>query len=295
MRAPDPERTLRRIKASPLAAVGRIFLAAGEQLAQRRSTRFAMRSSAVAMLASVIGYGLLAGDHLTDPSSGTRGLPAQISSYFGYAAEEVRIHGLQRMPPEAVLKAIGVMPGGSLLGFDANHARRILLNLDWVKQASVRVLPPNRLEVDVTEREPFAVWQRDGLYYVIDREGTAMASFDARRFANLMLVSGDGAQEEVSQLVNQLEAWPGLQSKVKAAARVGNRRWTLHFAGGRRALLPEKGVETALARLADLEARHQVLESGIREIDLRIADSAVLVPFDTAPDRTGEKVAARQN
>ncbi len=295
MRAPDPERTLRRIKASPLAAVGRIFLAAGEQLAQRRSTRFAMRSSAVAMLASVIGYGLLAGDHLTDPSSGTRGLPAQISSYFGYAAEEVRIHGLQRMPPEAVLKAIGVMPGGSLLGFDANHARRILLNLDWVKQASVRVLPPNRLEVDVTEREPFAVWQRDGLYYVIDREGTAMASFDARRFANLMLVSGDGAQEEVSQLVNQLEAWPGLQSRVKAAARVGNRRWTLHFAGGRRALLPEKGVETALARLADLEARHQVLESGIREIDLRIADSAVLVPFDTAPDKTGEKVAARQN
>lgn len=295
MRAPDPERTLRRIKASPLAAVGRIFLAAGEQAAQRRSTRFAMRSSAVAMLASVIGYGLLAGDHLTDPSSGTRGLPAQISSYFGYAAEEVRIHGLQWMPPEAVLKAIGVMPGGSLLGFDANHARRILLNLDWVKQASVRVLPPNRLEVDVTEREPFAVWQRDGLYYVIDREGTAMASFDARRFANLMLVSGDGAQEEVSQLVNQLEAWPGLQSKVKAAARVGNRRWTLHFAGGRRALLPEKGVETALARLADLEARHQVLESGIREIDLRIADSAVLVPFDTAPDKTGEKVAARQN
>ena len=72
MRAPDPERTLRRIKASPLAAVGRIFLAAGEQVAQRRSTRFAMRSSAVAMLASVIGYGLLAGDPLTDPSSGTR-------------------------------------------------------------------------------------------------------------------------------------------------------------------------------------------------------------------------------
>jgi cell division protein FtsQ len=295
MRAPDPERTLRRIKASPLAAVGRIFLAAGEQVAQRRNTRFAVRSGAVSMLAAVIGYGLLAGDHLNDPSGGTRGLAAQVSSYFGYAAEDLRIHGLERMPPEAVMKAIGVMPGGSLLGFDANHARRILLNLDWVKQASVRVLPPNRLEVEVSEREPFAVWQRDGLYYVIDREGMAMASFDARRFAGLMLVSGDGAQEEVSQLVNQLEAWPALQSQVKAAARVGNRRWTLHFAGGRRALLPETGVEAALARLADLEARHRVLESGIREIDLRLADSAVLVPFETTADKAGDKVAARQN
>ena len=294
MIAADPERTIRRIKASPLAAITRIALAAGEQVAQRRSTRFAVRSGAVSMLAAVIGYGLLAGDHLTDPSSGTRGLPAQISSWFGYAAEEVRINGLERMPPEAVMKAIGVKPGGSLLGFDANHARRILLNLDWVKQASVRVLPPNRIEIDVAERQPFAVWQRDGLYYVIDREGMAMASFDARKFTQLMLVSGDGAQERVSHLVNQLEAWPVLKSSVKAAARVGNRRWTLHFKGGRRALLPETGVEAALARLADLEMRHGVLASGIREIDLRLPDTAVLVPFDGEGIGKPEQVAARQ-
>lgn len=293
MRAPDPERTIRRIKASPLAAVMRIAVAAGEQVANRRATRFAMRSGAVCMLASVIGYGLLAGDHLTDPSSGTRGLPAQVSSWFGYAAEEVRVRGLEQMPAEAVLKAIGIKPGGSLLGFDANHARRILLNLDWVQHAAVRVLPPNRLEIDIVEREPFAIWQRDGLYYVIDREGLAMASFDARRLSNLMLVTGDGAQHEVSHLVNQLEAWPALHSRVRAAARVGNRRWTIHFEGGRQALLPEDGVETALARLADMEARHKVLESGIRQVDLRVAGTAVLVPFGAADGKTPDKLAAR--
>ena len=294
MMAADPERTIRRIKASPLAAIARIALATGEHVAQRRSTRFAFRAGAVSMLASVIGYGLLAGDHLTDHSSGTRGLPAQISSWFGYAAEEVRIRGLERMPPEAVMKAIGVKPGGSLLGFDANHARRILLNLDWVKQASVRVLPPNRIEIDVAERQPFAIWQRDGLYYVIDREGMAMASFNARKFTQLILVSGDGAQAGVSDLVNQLEAWPDLHSSMKAAARVGDRRWTLYFKGGRRALLPETGVEVALARLADLEMRHGVLASGIREIDLRLPGTAVLVPFEDAGDGKPEQVAARQ-
>ena len=265
----------------------------GEAIAARRMTRFIMRSSAVFMLSGVIGYGLLAGDHLADPSTGTRGLPAQISSYFGYAAEDVRIRGLARKRPEAVLKAIGVKPGGSLLGFDANHARRLLLNLDWVKQATVRVLPPNRLEVDVVEREPFSVWQRDGLYFVIDREGAAMASFDARQFAGLMLITGDGAQLEVSQLVNQLEAWPGVQSRARAAARVGNRRWTLHFDGGRRALLPEKGVEAALARLADLIRRHQVLGSGIREIDLRQPEAVALVPFGTDAGGGQDKVASR--
>lgn len=286
-------RTLRKFRASLAYQLGALLISKGDAIAARRTTRVFVRSGAVCMLSAVLGYGLLAGDHLADPSTGMRGLPAQISSYFGYAAEDVRIRGLNRMRPEAVLKAIGVKPGGSLLGFDANHARRLLLNLDWVKQAAVRVLPPNRLEVDVVEREPFAVWQRDGLYFVIDREGAAMASFDARRFTGLMLISGDGAQLEVSQLVNQLEAWPGVQSEIRAAARVGNRRWTLYFDGGRRALLPEKGVEAALARLADLVGRHQVLASGIQEVDLRQPGAVALVPFGADGGSGGEKVASR--
>ena len=245
------------------------------------------------MLTLVTGYGLVTGNHLSGSTSGSRGLAGEVSSYFGYAAEQIRIAGLQRMDGATVLKAIGVDPGGSLIGFDANNARSILLNLDWVQEASVRVLPPNRLEIEVVEREPFAVWQRDGNYYVIDREGSAIASFDARKFSHLMFVTGEGAQENVSQLVNQLEAWPELNSKIKAAARVGRRRWSLYFEGGRQALLPEKQVELALANLADLDARFGVLASGIERVDLRLAGSAVLVPFAGAGDKPARKVASR--
>jgi cell division protein FtsQ len=216
-----------------------------------------------------------------------------LSSWLGYAAEDIRITGLQRMNGAAVLNAIGVKPGGSLIGFDANTARKLLLNLDWVTTAKVRVLPPNRLDVEVSEREPFAIWQRGGLYYVIDREGVAVASLNVRKFTDLLLVSGDGAETTASQLVNQLEVWPDIHSSVKGAARVGKRRWTLYFSGGRQALLPENGVETALAVLADMQARHKVLSSGIRVIDLRLAGSAVLVPFEGESGKAAEKVASR--
>lgn len=286
-------RRFRKLRRAPAWAAMSNLLQAGERICNRRVIRILVRSSAVGMLTLVTGYGLLAGDHLSDPSSGTRGLPAQVSSYFGYAAEQIRITGLKRMGGASVLKAVGIKPGGSLVGFDANTARSILLNLDWVQEASVRVLPPNRLEVEITEREPFAVWQRDGHYYVIDREGSAIASFDARKFPRLMLISGEGAQESVSQLVNQLEAWPGLHSRIKAAARVGNRRWSLYFAGGRQALLPEKQVEHALAVLADLDTRFGVLESGIQQVDLRLAGSAVMVPFDGVVTEDDRKLALR--
>ncbi|MEM9471129.1 MAG: cell division protein FtsQ/DivIB [Pseudomonadota bacterium] len=286
-------RKYRKFRQAPFWSVVSDLLRAGERICNRRTTGVLVRSSAVGMLGLVTGYGLLAGDHLSDPSSGARGLPAQVSSYFGYAAEQIRISGLKRMGGASVLKAIGIKPGGSLVGFDANNARSILLNLDWVQEASVRVLPPNRLEIDIGEREPFAVWQRDGNYYVIDHEGAAIASFEASRFPHLMLVSGEGAQETVSQLVNQLEAWPGLQSKIKAAARVGKRRWTLYFAGGRQALLPEQEVELALANLTDLDARFGVLTSGIEQVDLRLAGSVVMVPFDGAGVDADRTVASR--
>lgn len=286
-------RKYRKFRHAPFWAVASSLFQTGERICNRRTTGVLVRSSAVSMLALVTGYGLLAGDHLTDPSSGARGLPAQISSYLGYAAEQVRITGLKRMGGASVLKAIGIKPGGSLVGFDANHARSILLNLDWVQEASVRVLPPNRLEIDIAEREPFAVWQRDGNYYVIDREGAAIASFEASRFPHLMLVSGEGAQETVSQLVNQLEAWPGLQSRITAAARVGKRRWTLYFAGGRQALLPEKQVEQAIASLTDLDERFGVLTSGIEQVDLRLAGSVVMVPFEGASVDADRNVALR--
>ncbi|WP_108881319.1 cell division protein FtsQ/DivIB [Anderseniella sp. Alg231-50] len=286
-------RRYRKLRRAPVWGELASLLQAGERITNRRTCRVLVRSSAVGMLTLVTGYGLLAGDHLTDPSSGTRGLPAQVSSYFGYAAEQIRITGLKRMGGASVLKAIGIKPGGSLVGFDANNARSILLNLDWVQEASVRVLPPNRLEIEIGEREPFAVWQRDGNYYVIDREGAAIASFEARKFPHLMLVSGEGAQESVSQLVNQLEAWPGLHSRIKAAARVGKRRWSLYFAGGRQVLLPERDVALALANLTDLDARFGVLASGIEQVDLRIAGSAVMVPFDGANAEADRTVALR--
>ncbi len=286
-------RRYRKICQAPFWSNLSVCLRAGERLCNRRASRILVRSIAVCMLVAVTGYGLLTGDHLAGTSSGTRGLAGQVSSYFGYAAEQIRIGGLKRMDGATVLKAIGVKPGGSLIGFDANKARSIMLNLDWVQEASVRVLPPNRLEIEVVEREPFAVWQRGGNYYVIDREGSAIASFDARRFSQLMFVSGEGAQENVSQLVNQLEAWPELNSKIKAAARVGNRRWSLYFAGGRQALLPEKEVEQALANLADLDARYGVLNSGIEQVDLRLAGSAVMVPFEGTTVKPDRKVALR--
>lgn len=241
-------------------------------------TRLLGRAGGVGFLAAAIAYGVMLGGHLDAADGRPARLTGAVAGYFGYAAREIRISDLKWQSPQSVLATIGVTPGGPLVGFEPARARRLLENLDWVKSARVRRLFPNQLEIRIVERQPFAIWQRDGRFYVIDETGAALTSVGAADVPGLPVVTGEGAQSAVAQFVNQLEAHPPLRSRLKAAGRVGARRWNLYFAGAVKVLLPEHGVEKALAVLNDLNDQYRVLDKKVGAIDLRVEGSVVLSP-----------------
>ena len=242
--------------------------------------RLLARSSAAGLIAVTVFCGLIWGGHVVDPNSPLYNISGRVAAQFGQAAQQIVISGLVNQKPAAVLNAIGIRPNDSLIGFDSRRARGLLQNIDWVKQAEIRRVYPNRLEIDITERVPFAVWQRDGEFYVIDKEGLAFTSVEPASVPQLLLVTGEGANRQVYQLVNHLEAFSGLKSRVKAAARTGKRRWTLYLAGGIRLLLPETGIEKALARYVKMDRQHRFRDKAVQAVDLRIDGEMVLVLMD---------------
>jgi cell division protein FtsQ len=239
-------------------------------------TRFLARTGACALLFGSILHGLVIGGHLDYDGSPWRKLPGQLASSLGFAADDIRITGLVHQEPESLLSAIGVTPGGSLIGFDAVRARALLENLDWVAQATVMRKYPNRLDIVVTERQPFAIWQRDGSHYVIDQTGTAMSTLDPKRMSTLLLVTGEGAHRASAALVNDLEAVPQVRRHVLAAARVGQRRWTLFLDNGVTVALPEMGSGKALVTLAGVDQAQGLLSRGIKGIDLRLPGEMII-------------------
>jgi cell division protein FtsQ len=238
--------------------------------------RFAMRASAVLFLGAVIGTGLTRGGHFEYDGSKWMLLPGKAAGLVGMAAEDISITGLEHHEPEVLLAAIGIQPGASLIGFDAGHARRILEGLDWIERAKVQRLFPNQLMVEVTEREPFAIWQRGESYYVIDRMGSAMSGLAAAKLVSLPLVTGEGANTAATDLINQLSAYPDILLQMKAAARVGKRRWTLYLDSGITVQLPEKGWQDALRMANELNRTQQLLSRGIRSVDLRLAGRVIV-------------------
>lgn len=249
--------------------------------------RFAARASAVALFGAVIFHGLFSGGYFDYEDSPWLRIPGKLAGVVGMAAEDIKIHGLTHHEPETLLAAVGVVPGGSLVGFDAVVARRILENLDWVESAKVQRLFPNQLEIAVAERVPFAVWQRDSVYYVIDRSGAAMSGLPAAKMVSLPLVVGEGANTAAEELINQLEAYPGLLLQVKAASRVGNRRWTLYLDNGVTIQLPEKGWAEAIAEVHRLDQTQRLLTKGIRSVDMRLPGQITVAVAEIAEVKMG--------
>jgi cell division protein FtsQ len=199
--------------------------------------------------------------------------------------------------PETLLAAIGVVPGGSLLGFDAIVAKRILENLDWIESAKVQRRFPNQLDIAVRERQPFAIWQRGQAYYIIDKTGAAMSGFTASLLVKLPLVSGEGANKAAAELINHLEAYPELRLQVKAAARVGDRRWTLYLDNGVTIMLPETGWTDALKTVDEINRTQQILSKGIRSVDMRVHGRVIVEVAEVAAEavETGKKKVAKSH
>lgn len=249
-------------------------------------TRFIARAGACTLLFGSILHGLVIGGHLDYDGSPWRKLPGQIASSLGFAADDIRITGLVHQEPETLLNALGVQPGGSLVGFDATRARSLLENLDWVASARVMRKYPNRLDIVVSERQPFAIWQRDGAHYVIDQTGAAMSTLDPRRLASLLLVTGEGAHRAAAELVGQLDQVPKVKRHVTAAARVGERRWTLYLDNGITVALPEKDAAKALETLAALDSSQKLLSRGVKSIDLRLPNEMIVeLPEAVVPEK----------
>ncbi len=242
--------------------------------------RVGARGFAVSAIFATAMYGIIAGGHITDPNSVLYNVQGKVAGQFGYAAQDIRIAGLKTHSPASVLKAIRILPNDSLIGFNANAARSVLEKVDWVKKAEVRRIYPNQLEIDIVERLPFAIWQRDGEFYVIDKFGAAFTSLDTSDVKGLIVVTGEGAHKSVFDLVNYIEAHSGLKSKIVAAGRIGDRRWNLYLKNGLKVMLPEKDVARGLARLKNLQAELDIFNKAVGLVDLRLSDRVVISPLE---------------
>lgn len=194
----------------------------------------------------------------------------------GLEVREVIVEGRQNTPLELVRAAIGVGRSDPMLGFSPQEAKERLEMLTWVLHAHVERHLPGTILVRLEEREPFAIWQNQGRFSVIDREGQVLATAGLDSFGPLPLVVGVGAERHAAALHEMLLDYPDILARTQALVRVSERRWNLRLHNGTDVLLPEGHEAAALERLAELQQMQALLDRPLAAVDMRLPDRLVL-------------------
>jgi len=228
-------------------------------------------ASALLILAS-IGYGVVKGGHgpmIVGFLKDTRDAAANAA---GFHIAAVSLSGEKQVSRREIFAAAGVTDRASLLFLDVDDARARLKAIPWIADATVKKLYPDHLQITVSERDAFALWQTGGKVSVISADGTVAGPLIDARFAVLPLVVGAGAASRAREFLGQLDKYPAIRVQVRASVLVAERRWNLRLKNGIDVRLPENDVPRALDTLAALDRDKQLLTRDVSAIDLRLPD-----------------------
>lgn len=260
-----------------------------------------MGSSAAALLVlASAGYGAMRGGHAPQIVENLQNICDDAANLAGFRISEVALRGERQLSRAQVLGIAGITGRSSLLFLDPATARRRLLANPWIAEATVLKLYPGRLRIEVKERKPFALWQKDGKVYIIAEDGTVLESFVPERFASLPLVVGQGAEHAAPAFLALIARYPAIASRLKASVLVADRRWDLYLKDDLVISLPEAHPEAALRLLTDLDRSKKLLSRDIVAIDLRLPDRVTVRQSDAAAEareaalKAAEKAAKKK-
>lgn len=226
------------------------------------------------------------------------GLAGWMMSSESFALTRVTVEGSPRVPAHWIRRALEPERGANLLTLPLERVRRRIESHPWAAGVSVRKELPDRLHVDVVEREAVAVLEEEGALYYVDAGGRRIAPVEVgggNQEGLLHLVSWDLAPRfpESSRLREQVllaraievgawieasgpEMW---RSRVRKIEVLGGDTFRLHN---------EKLPFPVLVCASDLEWKTRALSwllpeilgrvQSIGEVDLRFSGRVVVRP-----------------
>jgi cell division protein FtsQ len=276
--------TTRRVMphAQWFGAFARRLNAHAARLERLRPPRGAGVAASALIILGSIGFGIVRGEHVPEFVEALHDLRDSVGNAAGFRITGVALSGNKHMSREEIFATAGVTGHTSLLFLDVADARARLKTNPWIADATVQKLYPDRLQIAITERAAFALWQKDGRVGVIADDGTVLEPYLSRRFVSLPLFVGAGAATRAKDFQAVIARYPDIRDQLRAAVLVSERRWNLRLKNGVDIELPEDGVEQALGRLVALDRDKRLLSRDIGLVDLRLPDRVTVRQSDAA-------------
>jgi cell division septal protein FtsQ len=132
-----------------------------------------------------------------------------------FEVTHIGIRGTVQLDPNDLAEHLNIQPHTNIFQIQLDEIQERLETLQWIKMVKVYRNVPNKLRIDVIEREPFALVKLDQLH-IIDNEGVVLGALASGSAITLPIITGEFIETAVeaggenSQLYQALHAIDGL-------------------------------------------------------------------------------------
>ncbi len=208
-----------------------------------------------------------------------RAMALDSTTLAGLNLQSLTVEGRNQTDRDDLIAALDIERGAPILAIDVVKARESIEALPWVKTAKVERRLPGGVHIVLSEYEPYALWQREDRYTLVNRDGIEIVDVPGTD-RRLPLIVGPDAPHHASEFFETVTSTNAdLASRIVAAVRVSGRRWNVYFDDyehGINVRLPENNLALSWTRLADIERTYQILERDLEFIDMRVEGQLIV-------------------
>ncbi len=193
-----------------------------------------------------------------------------VASDSGFRVENILVEGRKYSDPDILLAVINIEKGDPIFSFNPSEAKTQIEKTDWVKSVRVERRLPDTIYINITEREPLALWQSENGLSLIDNDGEIITRSNLDKFKNLLMVSGENSPKKAKEFISILAAESELEAMIDNVKLIDNRRWNLYLNDGKLIKLPENDMGLAVRNIMLRHVQDGILSSNsITVIDAR--------------------------
>src|SRR5215471_1788962 len=145
------------------------------------------RSRWAAVGRRLLGYGLLS----VAAAYAVYRLGRSVTNARVFRVDRIVVSGTERLSNGEVLAALGGLRGESVVWVDLDRWRQRLLDVPWIRDATLRRSLPATVDVTIVERQPVGIGRLKGEMYLVDDRGVVIDRYGPQ-YADLDLPIIDG-------------------------------------------------------------------------------------------------------
>ena len=191
----------------------------------------------------------------------------------GFIIKNVDIKGIKHLNKKDILKVVGAYNRTSIFNVNFRDIYNEIKKNSWVEEVSIEKIYPNTLKINLIEKEPIAIWQNRSGNHLITKNGGVILEANLNNFKKqLPIVTGKKAHENIYSILKILNINKKLTKNIWSLTFVNQRRWDIHFNQGLTIRLPSINVREAWEKIILLNAKFNILNLDLTELDLRNSD-----------------------